>query len=281
MPPRSLPTLIGSTKGAAARPDPIAGTHASYRQPSNRHDAQRPERPMTRNIAPTEGGPTGGQLEAKIGVYYMLAVLCESEARGCRWVARLVSSSAAMKVTLWTISSSKGSMRPASRSPLKLKLSECSISRPATNSSPSLSHRLRERPVIRRRCRWRPIGRTSAKIERHYHQLLLLARKMSSGEGLRRALDAPRAQRRHARLRRGSPRSNASCRGSDPMRPCGANSRRVQILVFDFESPVGRYRRCWWRPSQRPRSQSCRGTGTRTSVSLSREGAKRRRRRRR
>jgi hypothetical protein len=46
---------------------------------------------MTRNIAPTEGGPSGGQLEAKIGAYYMLAMLCESEARGLpSAVARLV-----------------------------------------------------------------------------------------------------------------------------------------------------------------------------------------------
>jgi hypothetical protein len=30
---------------------------------------------MTRNIAPTEGGPSGGQLEAKIGAYYMLATV--------------------------------------------------------------------------------------------------------------------------------------------------------------------------------------------------------------
>ena len=46
---------------------------------------------MTRNIASTQGGPSGGQLEAKIGAYYMLAMLCESEARGLPGaVARLV-----------------------------------------------------------------------------------------------------------------------------------------------------------------------------------------------
>jgi hypothetical protein len=42
---------------------------------------------MTRNIAPTEGGPSGGRLEAKIGAYYMLAMLCESEARGLRLIS--------------------------------------------------------------------------------------------------------------------------------------------------------------------------------------------------
>ena len=171
---------------------------------------------MTRNIAPTEGGPTGGQLEAKIGAYYMLAMLCESEARGLPGgVARLVKFQRGYEGHALDDIVVEGV--DAAGTPVALEIqAERTLDFTASDEQfakliAQIAGAAGDPPPVPLAA---AISRTSAKIERHYHQLLLLARKMSSGEGLRRALDAAaRTQRRHARLRRGSPRSNASCRG--------------------------------------------------------------------
>jgi hypothetical protein len=161
---------------------------------------------MTRNIAPTEGGPSGGQLEAKIGAYYMLAMLCESEARGLpSAVARLVKFQRGYEghalddivVEGVDAAGAQVSLEIQTKRTLDFTASDDQFAKVIAQIVGAPDD-LPQAPLAA------AIGRTSAKIERHYHQLLLLARKMSSGDVLRRALGAPRvvsAQHKGARLK--------------------------------------------------------------------------------
>ncbi|WP_448149422.1 hypothetical protein [Labrys miyagiensis] len=82
------------------------------------------------------------------------------------------------------------------------------------------------------------IARTNTKIERHYQQLLVLARTVGSGDALRQALDAPRVVS-------AGMRDFASAFIAQLLAAAADASddalwwilRRFQILVFDFESP--------------------------------------------
>lgn len=152
---------------------------------------------MTRNIAPTEGGPTGGQLEAKIGAYYMLAMLCESEARGLPGgVARLVKFQRGYEGHALDDIVVEGV--DAAGTPVALEI-QAKRTLDFTASDEQFAKLIAQ---IARAAGDPPpvplaaaIGRTSAKIERHYHQLLLLARKSRQvracdGRSTRRAYSA-------------------------------------------------------------------------------------------
>ncbi|HZC16954.1 MAG TPA: hypothetical protein VE309_09335, partial [Caulobacteraceae bacterium] len=194
---------------------------------------------MTYNTNPAEGGPGGGQLEAKIGAYYLLSMLAESEPRGLPGcTAGMVKfqrgyEGHALDDIIVLGENADGAARALevqAKRTIDFTASDPVFAKViAQIVSAGEGH---EGPLAV------AIARTSAKIERHYQQLLLLARKTSSAAALARALDAARVVSKGMRDFAAAARAHIAAAGGD-----GADEalwrllRRLEILVFDFESP--------------------------------------------
>jgi hypothetical protein len=195
---------------------------------------------MSRNVTPTEGGPSGGQLEAKVGAFYFLSMLCESEPRGLPGcTARLVKFQRGYEGHALDDLVVEGFDAAGGAASLEIQ-SKRSLD--FTASDPQFAKVVAQIVAGSRYGSARPIavaiGRTSAKIERHYYQLLQLARKMASAEGLRRALDAPRVTSAGMRdFAKAMLTHIGAAGGSATDEALWVTLRRFQILLFDFESP--------------------------------------------
>ncbi len=195
---------------------------------------------MTRNTAPAEGGPSGARLEVKIGAFYLLCLLAETEPRG---MAGAVTTRVKFQrgyedhalddivVEALNAAGELAALEIQAKRTLDFTASDAAFAK-LVGQIVSATGAAAERPIAA------AIHRTSAKIERHYQQLLILARKLGSGVALRRALDAPRVVSAGMR--------DFAAAFQAQLRAAGADAddealwrvlRRFQILVFDFESP--------------------------------------------
>jgi hypothetical protein len=194
---------------------------------------------MTRNTNPTEGGPTGGQLEAKIGAYYFLTMLAESEPRGLPGcTAQKVKFQRAYEDHALDDVIVLG--QSADGEPRTLEI-QSKRTVDFTTSDPAFAKVIAQ--ILRAgEDHAAPlavaIARTSTKIERHYHQLLQVARKSSSAVALRRILDAKRVASQEMQDFAAAVRAQiASAGGETTDEALWRVLRRLEILVFDFESP--------------------------------------------
>ena len=193
-----------------------------------------------RNTAPGEGGPGGARLEVKVGAFYLLCLLTETEPRGLAGaVATRVKfqrgyEGHALDDIVVEANNAAGvpvSLEIQAKRTLDFTASDAPFAK-VVNQIVSATGEAAERPIAA------AIARTNTKIERHYQQLLTVARKMGSGAALRRALDADRVVSAGMR--------DFAKAFADQLAAAGASSddealwavlKRFQILVFDFESP--------------------------------------------
>lgn len=197
-------------------------------------DAARP-----RNVNPIEGGPAGGLLEGRVAAYYLLVMLCETEPRGMPGALahrikfqRSDEGHAFDDIIVAGAGSDGGPLVLEVQAKRTLDLTESDkvygklIAQIATARDD-------EQVVLAA-----ALGRSSTRIERDYQELLGRARKLSSGESLRRALDAPRVMNQAMR--------DLADATAAQLRAAGASAddnmlwrvlRRLQILVFDYEAP--------------------------------------------
>lgn len=194
---------------------------------------------MTRNTNPNEGGPGGGQLEAKVGAFYFLCMLAESEPRGLPGCTatkvkfQRTYEEHALDDVIVIGESADGepqTLEIQSKRTLDFTASDAAFGKVIAQVVRAGEGHTAPIAVA--------IARTSAKIERHYHQLLQLARKCSSAAALRGALDASRVANQGMRDFAAAVGAQiAQAGGEADDETVWRLLRRFEILVFDFESP--------------------------------------------
>lgn len=194
----------------------------------------------TRNTTPAEGGPSGGNLEGRVGAFYLLCMLTETEPRGLAGARatrvkfqRGYEGHAFDDIIVEAVNAAGEPvvLEIQAKRTLDFTASDVPFGK-LVGQIVSATEEAAGRPIAA------AVSRTNTKIERHYHQLLVAARRVGSGAALRRALDAPRVVT-------GGMRDFAAAFAAH-LRAAGADDsdealwrilRRFQILVFDFESP--------------------------------------------
>lgn len=192
------------------------------------------------NVPAAAGGPSGGQLEAKIGAFYLLAMLAEVEPRGLpgalatRVKFQRGYEGHALDDIIVEGADANGSavaLEIQAKRTLDFTASDAAFGKVVRQIAAGVAAGS-DAPIAA------AVGRTNAKIERPYQALLTLARKTGSGGALRRALDAPRVVSADMRAFADAFRTqleNVGADGSDD--GLWSILRRFLILVFDFESP--------------------------------------------
>ena len=194
---------------------------------------------MTRNTNPNEGGPAGAQLEAKIGAYYLLALLGETEPRGMPGAVaqkvkfqRTYEEYALDDIIVLGVDAAGLSVSLEIQSKRTLEFTAGDVKFAKVIAQIVRAGDAHAAPVAA------AVSASNSKIEREYHQLLQRARKLSSGADLRRALDAPRVMNQGMVAFAGAVRDLIAAAGGEATDDAlWRVLRRLQILVFDFESP--------------------------------------------
>lgn len=192
------------------------------------------------NAPAASGGPSGGQLEAKIGAFYLLAMLAEVEPRGLPGAVatrikfqRGYEGHALDDIIVEAVDAAAGSVALEIQAKRTLDFTPSDeafrkVVRQVVASVASGS----AAPIAA------AVGRSNAKIDRPYQALLTLARKTGSGADLRRALDAPRVVSAGMRDFAAAFQAHLQALGADASdEALWSILRRFLILVFDFESP--------------------------------------------
>ena len=193
---------------------------------------------MSRNVNAGEGGPGGGQLEAKIGAYYFLSMLAEADPRGMPGCAatkvkfqRTFEGHALDDIIVLGVDAigEQRTLEIQSKRTIDFTAGDAAFGKTiAQIVAAGPDH---DAPLAI------AIARTSTKIERHFQQLLLLARKTSTSDGFARAASAERVVSQGMRDFVAATRAQIGAAGGDTTdEAVWRLLRRLEILVFDFES---------------------------------------------
>jgi hypothetical protein len=193
---------------------------------------------MSRNVNPGEGGPAGGQLEAKIGAFYFLSMLAEAEPRGMPGCTatkvkfqRTYEGHALDDIIVLGVDADGNDrvLEIQSKRTTDFTASDAAFGKTVAQIVAAGPDHVAPVAIA--------IARTNAKIERHYQQLLLLARKTSTAEAFARAVAAERVVSQGMRDFAAATRAQIGAASGDTTdEAVWRLLRRLQILVFDFES---------------------------------------------
>ncbi len=146
---------------------------------------------MPRNVNAGEGSPGGGQLEAKVGAYYFLSMLAETEPRGMPGCTatkvkfqRTYEEHALDDIIVLGVDAigESRTLEIQSKRTIDFTVGDAAFGKTIAQIVVTGPDHYAPLAIA--------IARTSTKIERHYQQLLLLAGKTSTSEAFARAVSA-------------------------------------------------------------------------------------------